>query len=65
MSTARELLAADRDLASKIIEVKELDCMGGVMAEDSKGKLSIDNTYGTRLEMLLPRLLPEMSKELF
>lgn len=65
MSTARELLAADRELAGKIIEVKELDCMGGVMAEDSKGKLSIDNTYGTRLEMLLPRLLPEMSKELF
>jgi len=65
MSTARELLAADRELASKIIEVKELDCMGGVMAEDSKGKLSIDNTYNTRLEMLMPRLLPEMSKELF
>jgi len=65
IGTARELLKADRKLASKVIEVKELNCMGGVMAEDSEGKLGIDNTYDTRLEMLLPRLLPEISKELF
>ena len=33
--------------------------------EDTDGKIRIDNTYDTRLEMLLPRLLPEIGKELF
>ncbi|GAI00113.1 unnamed protein product, partial [marine sediment metagenome] len=33
--------------------------------EDIDGRTRIDNTYETRLEMLLPRLLPEISKELF
>jgi len=35
------------------------------MVEDIAGKIRIDNTYDTRLEMLLPRLLPEIGKELF
>jgi vacuolar-type H+-ATPase subunit E/Vma4 len=39
--------------------------LGGVIAEDVEGKLRIDNTYETRLEMLLPKLLPKISKELF
>ncbi len=39
--------------------------LGGVIAENIDGKLRIDNTYETRLEMLLPKLLPEISKVLF
>ena len=65
MDTAQKLLKEDSRLARKVKEVKEFDCTGGVVAEDITGKLSIDNTYDTRLEMLLPQILPEINKELF
>jgi vacuolar-type H+-ATPase subunit E/Vma4 len=65
MSTAKKLLEADRELSAKILEVRESNFLGGVIAEDVEGKLRIDNTYETRLQTLLPRLLPEISKELF
>jgi len=65
VSTVQKFLVKDEELASKITAVKEFDCVGGVIAEDIEGKLRIDNTYETRLEMLLPKLLPEISKELF
>jgi len=65
ITTVQKLLEKDKWLASKIVEVKEYDCLGGVIVEDIDGRTRIDNTYETRLEMLLPRLLPEISKELF
>jgi len=65
VSMVRKFLERDKELASKIMEVKEDNFLGGVIAEDIDGKLRIDNTYETRLEMLLPKLLPEISKELF
>jgi len=65
MSTVKKLIEKDRGLASKIVEVREHDCLGGVIVEDIGGRTRIDNTYETRLEMLLPRLLPEISRELF
>jgi len=65
ISSVQKLLKGDKELANKIVEVKESDSVGGVIAEDMEGKYRIDNTYETRLEMLLPRLLPEISKELF
>jgi V/A-type H+-transporting ATPase subunit E len=65
VSTVKKLLNADRELSGKILEVRESNCLGGVIAEDVEGKLRIDNTYETRLEMLLPKLLPKISKGLF
>ncbi len=65
VDAVKKLLEGNKDLADRIIEVKETDCLGGVIAEDKEGKLRIDNTYETRLEMLLPRILPEISKKLF
>jgi V/A-type H+/Na+-transporting ATPase subunit E len=65
VSSVRRALETDKELSGKISEVRQCDCLGGVIAEDAEGKLRIDNTYETRLEMLLPRLLPEMSKRLF
>ena len=65
VSIVKELLEEDKELASRIIEVKEFDCIGGVIVENVEGKLRIDNTYETRLEMLLPKVLPEISKRLF
>jgi len=65
VSMVRKFIERDKELASKIMEVKEDNFLGGVIAEAIDGKLRIDNTYETRLEMLLPKLLPEISKELF
>ncbi len=65
ISTVQKLLKNDKELASKIVEVKEYECAGGVIVEDIEGKARIDNTYETRLEMLLPRLLPEIGRGLF
>ncbi|MDD5509893.1 MAG: V-type ATP synthase subunit E family protein [Dehalococcoidales bacterium] len=61
----KKLLARDKELAARIVEVKEYDCSGGVIVEDVDGKIRIDDTYETRLEMLLPRLLPEIGRDLF
>ena len=65
VSSVRKSLNGDKQLADRISEIRELDGRGGVIAEDIDGKIRIDNTYDTRLEMLLPRLLPEIGKELF
>jgi vacuolar-type H+-ATPase subunit E/Vma4 len=65
VDTAKRLLEADRELSGRILEVKQSSFMGGVIAEDVEGKLRIDNTYETRLETVLPKLLPEISKRLF
>jgi V/A-type H+-transporting ATPase subunit E len=65
VNSVRKFLESDRELSGKILEVRESNCLGGVIAEDPEGKLRIDNTYETRLEMLLPKLLPEISKKLF
>ena len=65
ISTVQGFLERDKELASRIMEIKEFDCTGGVIAESIDGKFSLDNTYDTRLEMLLPQILPEVSQGLF
>jgi vacuolar-type H+-ATPase subunit E/Vma4 len=65
VTAVRKLVEKDKGLAAKVVEIKEHHASGGVIVEDIDGKVRIDNTYETRLEMLLPRLLPEVGKELF
>jgi len=65
VGAAKKLLGGDKGLAARIVEVRECDCAGGVIVEDIDGKVRIDNTYDTRLEMLLPQMLPEIGRELF
>ena len=65
VSSVRQSLKGDKQLADRISEIKEFNGSGGVIAEDIDGRIRIDNTYDTRLEMLLPKLLPEIGKELF
>ena len=62
---AKRLLEEDKELRARIAEIRESNCLGGVIAEDIDGKLRIDNTYETRLEVLLPRILPQIEGELF
>ncbi len=65
VSSVRKSLKGDKQLADRITEIREFGGTGGVIVEDNNGKIRIDNTYDTRLEMLLPKLLPEIGKELF
>ena len=65
ISSVRKSLKEDKQLADRISEIREFDGTGGVIVEDIDGKIRTDNTYDTRLEMLLPKLLPEIGKELF
>ena len=65
VSSVRKYLKGDKKLADRITEIREFDGTGGVIVENIDGKIRIDNTYDTRLEMLLPKLLPEIGKELF
>ena len=65
LDAVQKSLKERKSLSDKIAEVKEIDISGGIIAEDTDGKIRIDNSYETRLEMLLPQLLPEIGKELF
>ena len=65
VAMAKKVVAADKKLADMVTEIKETECSGGVIAEDTEGKTRIDNTFDTRLDILLPKLMPEVSAELF
>ncbi|NLE94400.1 MAG: hypothetical protein GX600_01775 [Dehalococcoidia bacterium] len=64
-AAAREIVKADKKLADAVKDVTTCDCTGGVLVQTEDNTLCIDNTYTTRLEMLLPRILPEIGKKLF
>ncbi|MBT9159588.1 MAG: V-type ATP synthase subunit E [Dehalococcoidia bacterium] len=59
------IVSGDGELSSMVMGIREADLLGGVMVEDAEGKMRIDNSYEARLESLLPRILPQVSKELF
>ena len=61
----REIVAASPVLKDRITGVSEAACMGVVICESVDGKVSVDNTYDTRLQMLIPRILPQVGKVLF
>ena len=65
VAIAQKAVASDKKLADMVTEVKETECSGGVIIEDAEGKTRIDNTFDTRLGILLPKLMPEVSAELF
>ena len=65
LNIVREVIEENGRLKEKITEVKEIDCTGGILMEVANGKVSIDNTFDTRLEMLMPKILPEIGKKLF
>jgi len=65
MTTIQTAIKKDETLAGNITSVEEYNCSGGVLVESVDGKLRADNTYDTRLEMLLPQILPELDRKLF
>lgn len=64
LAAMQKLVREDKELAARVIEVKRQDVLGGIIVEDEGGKNRIDNTFESRLEMLLPKLLPQIEKEL-
>jgi vacuolar-type H+-ATPase subunit E/Vma4 len=65
LGLAKDIVKSDKQLSEKVLDVVSCDCDGGAIIESESNTLSVDNTYTTRLEMLLPRILPEISRELF
>ena len=65
IDVVRKVVEEDDSLKKQIAEVSEFDCLGGVMAESMDGMVSIDNTFDIRLKMLVPKILPELGRELF
>ena len=65
LEIVKSLVAADKLLATRILDINTTDCIGGVMAMDADGLVDIDNTDETRMEMLLPKVLPEIGRKLF
>jgi vacuolar-type H+-ATPase subunit E/Vma4 len=65
VTEVQKIIDKDKELPGKVTEVSEYPTIGGVIVEDSMGKIRIDNTFETRLEMLLPHLLPSINEELF
>ena len=65
IETIREIVGETDSLKEKINEIGEINCLGGIMAESTDGMVSIDNTFDMRLDMLLPKMLPEIGRILF
>jgi vacuolar-type H+-ATPase subunit E/Vma4 len=65
LSAMQKMVKENTDLSRSVVEIKTQSFLGGVIVENAGGKDRIDNTFETRLEMLLPRLLLEIAKGLF
>lgn len=65
IDSLKNLVQKDSTLSATIKDYKETNCTGGAIVEDREGGFSIDNTFDTRIETLLPQILPEISTELF
>ena len=65
IDSIKNLVKNDKDLSAVIKDYKETRCTGGAVIEDIESRFRIDNTFDTRIETLLPQILPEISKELF
>ncbi len=64
-SIVEAIVSKDGELSGIVMDIREADLLGGIIAEDAEGKMRIDNSYETRLDILLPKILPQVSKELF
>ena len=61
-----EKIIKKEGLGNRVEEViADENISGGVVAVSVDGKFKIDNSYDSRLEMVLSRLMPNLSRELF
>ncbi|MEM3980122.1 MAG: V-type ATP synthase subunit E family protein [Ignisphaera sp.] len=48
-----------------VIDVKEMDILGGVVVSSPDGNIMIDNSYENRLKRVIEIFLSELRKEVF
>jgi vacuolar-type H+-ATPase subunit E/Vma4 len=65
LGIVHEILREDGPLRERVIEIREMNGLGGVSAEDEEGMVRVDNTFDTRLETLMTKILPKIGEELF
>ncbi len=65
LELAREVVAGSESISGKVKEVAERPMEGGVVVESESGSVAVDNSHAARLEMLIPRIMPRLAKELF
>ena len=65
LDIVQQTIDSQNELKNRITEIKEKDMLGGIIAETSDGMISIDNSYERRLDMLMPKILPEIGNTLF
>lgn len=65
IAKVRDIVSRDPKLKERVADVQETVCMGGVISESADGMVSVDNTFDTRLEMLIPKLMPRVGDILF
>ncbi|MEA3470897.1 MAG: V-type ATP synthase subunit E family protein [Thermodesulfobacteriota bacterium] len=65
LKMVEEVIGESETMKERVAEIKEIECLGGIMGETLDGMVSIDNTFDMRLEMLVPKILPEIGKKLF
>lgn len=63
--TIGNVVESDNDFKEKVADINEKDMLGGIIAETTDGMISIDNSFERRLEMLIPKILPEIGHTLF
>ncbi len=72
-----KVVKKDTDLIKDIIKEEGLEAqvasinvinsefLGGVVIESEDGSIAIDNTYATRLDKIMPKLVEKLNKEVF
>ncbi|MCK9230310.1 MAG: V-type proton ATPase subunit E [Syntrophales bacterium] len=63
--TILNVVRSDDALKKQVADIYEKDMLGGIIAETTDGMISIDNSFERRLEMLIPKILPEIGQTLF
>ncbi|HOO89417.1 MAG TPA: V-type ATP synthase subunit E [Syntrophales bacterium] len=65
ITIVRKVVNENDNLKEQTGEIVERDITGGIIAESMNGMVSIDNSFEVRLEMLRPKIMPELGSTLF
>lgn len=49
----------------EVINIESTEILGGLIVESADGIISVDNTYNSRISIILKNMLPSLAKEIF
>ncbi|MCD6428759.1 MAG: hypothetical protein J7L12_03990, partial [Desulfurococcales archaeon] len=57
----------EEGLEDRVVSISVIgsEFLGGVMVESEDGSIALDNTYATRLDKVMPKLVEKLNKEVF